>query len=164
MRFILRHTKVMARIEASVDERGVMHINMLHTAYPGGIRSAELLTIDGQPFMAKDGVFGNVKRQAQFVCRADLSNVDRYLLTGWEDFDGELVLKTGMKQKGTEEVYEVWGFQTINGTKYFRKNLVLHNDKRKLNMCIVYNYDGDRIDTHQALSDLLAKETQNQMR
>ena len=40
--------------------------------------------------------------------------MDNYLLIGWEGFKGELVLKTGLKQGGTEEVYELWGFSTIN--------------------------------------------------
>lgn len=162
MRFVLRHTRITARIEASVDEGGVTHINMLHTASPGGVRSTEFLTVNDQPVMTQDAVFGQVKRQAKFVRPADLSAMDPFLLTGWEDFDDELVLKTGFKQGGTEEVYETWGFQTINGTKYFRKNLLVRNDKEKLNLCLVYNYDGDYAATHQALTDLIESEARKQ--
>ncbi|MCJ1306413.1 hypothetical protein MMC25_000055 [Agyrium rufum] len=129
----------------------VTHIDITQTA-TGGIKgTTELRILDWTARDHKDGIFGEVHARSRWVTPEQLRELHggsesekedaEYLGEGWLDEDGaERVLSWAESVGGGWTVEQVWGFQEVDGKRYYARNVNCRKGEEVKRARLVYDF------------------------
>ncbi|KAL8818090.1 MAG: hypothetical protein Q9223_003203 [Gallowayella weberi] len=140
--WFLRRAIALATITLTITEYiqdDLTHIDITQVASPGGITTIERRVLDWEYRDHTDKIFGEVKGKSCWVKLSDVDD-DEFLKTGWDDLEGEHIQGYVESKGGGWTADQVWGFEFIDGKRYYVRHVVVRKgDDWKLAR-LVYDY------------------------
>ncbi|KAL8682408.1 MAG: hypothetical protein Q9186_001529 [Xanthomendoza sp. 1 TL-2023] len=140
--WFLRRAIALATITLTITEYvkdDLTHIDITQVASPGGITTTENRVLDWEYHDHTDKIFGEVKGKSRWVKLSDVDD-DDFLKKGWDDLEGEHVQGYVESNGGGWTADQVWGFELIDGKRYYVRHVVVRKgDDWKLAR-LVYDY------------------------
>ncbi|KAL8774784.1 MAG: hypothetical protein Q9209_000723 [Squamulea sp. 1 TL-2023] len=140
--WFLRRAIALSTVTLTITEYikdDLTHIDISQVASPGGITSTEDRILDWEYRDHSDKVFGNVKGKSRWVKLNDVDD-DEFLKKGWDDLEGEHVQGYVESEGGGWTADQVWGFETINGKRYYVRHVVVRKGDDWKQARLVYDY------------------------
>ena len=141
---------VTLEVKEYVDDEGKTHIDIGQTVTGGINASPEHRTLDWTVRAHKDGVFGNLEGKSRW---ATLTHVKadgtwdeaEWLCEDWEGSADEDHVQSFVENKESGwTAHQIWGFQTVNGERYYSRKVVVNKGGEIVKARYVYDFHGKK--------------------
>lgn len=87
-----------------------------------------------------DHIFGKVKGHCRFIKLSEIH--DDFLKSNWsQEMEGADFFEDEVKSlENAWEAHQVWGFQEIDGKRYYARNVVITKGSERKEARLVYDY------------------------
>lgn len=97
-------------------------------------------------------MFGPLSGRSRWLSKAAESEVDPWLLEGWEEGEGEKVGPSGESRmesfaESTDKGWkadQVWGFMIVDGARYYVRKIVAKKGDETVKIRLVYDWQGKK--------------------
>lgn len=115
-------------------------LHIKQTVHPGGFDSEGDYPVDGKPHDYSLPIFGDVMMQLRYMDIADVR--DEALREKLSEASPVKMVIDEIAQNSTKgwQAQVMWGFEMIDGKRYFTRNVTTTKDKVKVGARIVYDF------------------------
>jgi len=121
------------------EKDGVTHIDISQVA-TGGIKTQEDRTLNYEWAEHVDSVFGKLRGRSRFSAIGGVE--DDFLKSGWEEGTTDIVESYAINDKAGWDGLQIWGFEIIDGVRYYTRHVVITKGKEVKKVRMVYDYKG----------------------